>query len=227
MRKSVLCPRNFHPIDEDNVPAVGKDHVYQIDAPGILMILLDRDFLMLRFSFRDFARFKFGPNQAFVQPNFSVDGSRGSPLEEWHMLLYAKRAQKETAQAGTYVQDNANPSASFAIPADANTGSGTCVGTPNAANAVTEGWTVVYNAGTDTWAVTGSDGSGGTLTKAGNTWTGNASKGGNVRISITVTAGGTAFANGDTFKFSTFKSTASDGKKYEIETGPCTVTDGP
>ena len=142
--------------------------------------------------------------------------------------MYAKRAQKAVGQDGTYVQDNANPSASFAIPADANTGNGTCVGTPDADNAVTEGWTVVYNnVGTDSWAVTGSDGTSGTLSKAGNTWTGTASLGGNVRISITVTAGGTAFATGDTFKFSTFKSTASDGKKFEIETGPCTITDGP
>ena len=135
-------------------------------------------------------------------------------------------AQKALGEIGTYVQDNANPSASFAIPADANTGNGTCVGTPNAANAVTEGWTVVYNAGTDTWAVTGSDGSASTLTKTDAThWMGVASKGGNSRISITVTAGGTAFANGDTFKFSTFKS--GTDKKCEIETGPCSITDGP
>jgi hypothetical protein len=154
-----------------------------------------------------------------------VDGSRGSPLEPWHLLCYTKRDKLALGIAGSFVQDNANPSASFAVPAQGNTGNGTCVGTANAANAVTEGWTVVYNAGTDTCVVTGSDGSTGTLTKAGNTWTGTASKGGNVRITITVTAGGTAFANGDTFTFSTFKS--GTDKKYEIETGPCTITDGP
>ena len=93
---------------------------------------------------------------------------------------------------------------------------------------MTEGWTVEYNEGTDTWAVTSNPpGSTGTLTKAGNTWTGTASNGGNVRITITVTAGGTAFKGGEKFNFSTFKSMASDGKKYEIETGPCTITDGP
>jgi len=214
------------PIDEDDVPVAGSDKIYQIDAP-LAPKTFNKDFLMGRFSFKEFARFKFGPNKSFIKPNNTVDGSRGSPLEPWHCLVYAKRAQKALGLDGTYVQDNANPSASFAVPADANTGNGTCESTPNADNAVTEGWTVVYNAGADSWAVTGSDGTSGTLSKAGNTWTGTASLGGNVRISITVTAGGTAFATGDTFKFSTFKSTATDGKKFEIETGPCTITDGP
>ena len=221
-----IATDDIHPLDEDNVPAAGKDHVYEIDGPSS-KTTESADFRISRESFRAFARFKFGPNQAFAQPNFTVDGSRGSPLEEHHFIMYVKRAQKALGEDGTYLQDDANPSASFAVPVDGNPGKGTCEGTPNADNAVTEGWTVVYNAGNDTWAVTGSDGSAGTLTKAGNTWTGTASKGGNVRISITVTAGGTPFANGDTYNFSTFKSTASDGKKYEIETGPCTVTDGP
>ena len=215
------------PYDEDNVPATGKDHVYQIDCPSV-DTSGDSDFIVLRVSFREFTRFKFGPNQSFVQPNFNVDGSLGSPLEPWHLLLYVRRDELPLGQAGTYKEDNANPSCSLGLPNGGNTGNGTCVGTPNAANAVTEGWAVVYNAGTDTWAVTGSDGSSGTLTKADAThWTGNASKGGNVRISITVTLVGAAFADADFFLFSTFKSTASDGKKYEIETGPCTITDGP
>lgn len=216
------------PIDEDNVPAAGKDHVYGIDGPSS-KTSESADFRISRVSFRTFARFKFGPNQAFVQPNFSVDGSRGSPLEEHHYIMYVKRAQKALGEVGTYLQDDANPSASFAVPVDGNPGKGTCEGTPDAANAVTEGWKVVYNDGTDTWAVTSTPpGSTGTLTKTDAThWTGKASNGGNVRIEITVTAGAVEFVNEDTFNFTTFKSTASDGKKYEIETGPCTVTDGP
>ena len=216
------------PIDEDDVPVAGSDKIYQLDGPGV-GINNSVDFLILRCSFRDFVRFKFGPGQSFVTPGNCVDGSRGSPLEPWHLLCYSKRNQLALGLALSFVKDDANPSVSFAVPAQGNTGNGTCEGTANADNAVTEGWTVVYNAGTDTWAVTSTPpGSTGTLTKTDAThWTGNASNGGNVRISITVTAGGTAFANGDTFKFSTFKSTASGGKKYEIETGPCTVTDGP
>jgi hypothetical protein len=225
------------PNTEDNVPAPGKDHVYSLDSPSF-NLTVDDDFCITRASFREFARFKFGPNQSFVKDGFNVDGSRGSPLvvfnggniEEdpdsaWHYIQYVRRDQDGLNESGTYARDAANPSASFAILY--GDGTGTCVGAPNASNAVTEGWTVVYNAMTDTWSVTGSKGSTGYLTRTGARlpWTGVARKSGADMISLVVTPGGTAFGTGDHFEFSTFKSGTT--KANEIGAGDADILVGP
>jgi len=208
-----------NPIDEDDTPT--NDHVYEIDWPG-LGTTANEDFLVMRSSYQDFVRFKFGPDaagnpQTFKLPNLSVDGSRGSRLEPWHMVQYMKRARLELGTDTSYAQDLANPSTSFCRPGASNAGNGTCDATADPTNGVTEGWAVTYDNNNNRWDVAGTDGSFGRLTNQPNgTWSGTASKGGNDRITITVTAGATAFANGDYLKFSTFKT--ADTKKNEILT---------
>jgi hypothetical protein len=211
--------------DEDNTPT--NEHIYSIDHPS-WETTAPADFLISRYGFKEFVRWKFDLNIGFPsnRNGSHVIGSRGTPLEPWHYLLYVKRNQKTLGQAGSYVWDEDAVSTSFAIPQNGNTGNGTCTSTPNADNGVTEGWAVTYNgAPPDTWTVTGTDGSAGTLAKQGNVWTGTASKGGSVRITITVTPGGVGFVQNDKFKFSTFKTGAT--KKNEIKTGTIDITAGP
>ncbi len=47
------------------------------------------------------------------------------------------------------------------------------------------------------------------------------------KITVVITQGATFFADGDEFQFSVFKSTATGGKKNEIDEGYIDVTDGP
>ncbi len=47
------------------------------------------------------------------------------------------------------------------------------------------------------------------------------------KITVVITQGSTAFANGDEFKFSVFKSTVAAGKQNEIDEGYIDVTDEP
>jgi hypothetical protein len=87
---------------------------------------------------------------------------------------------------------------------------------------------VTYNGTPDTWTVsTQGNGSSGTLNKQGNTWTGSASNGNNVTLSLVITQGTSLFQAGDSFQFSTFKSTANLGKQFEIGLGSADVTTGP
>ena len=64
------------------------------------------------------------------------------------------------------------------------------------------------------------DGSDGTLTlQQDGTWQGEGKNGDDTRVTLTLTEGTTKFANGDEFKFSTFKRSATVPKQNEIATG--------
>ena len=47
------------------------------------------------------------------------------------------------------------------------------------------------------------------------------------KVQVVITQGSTAFETDDEFKFSIFKTTATNGKQNEIDTGSIGVTDGP
>lgn len=204
------------PIDEDNDPT--NDHIYDVDGPAFALSY-DEDFIMSRNTFRSFVRVKFS-GAAFTLGN-DVEGSRCSPLEEWHFLLYVKRGP---AGGDKYIQDNNAISAS--APRYTGAGNGTMTVPATGANAVTEGWTVKCitaqpNGGI--FSVTG------TVSGAQNNYdittgeyTSNDPAG---RVQFTITDGANDFADGDEFKFSTFKTGAM--KKNEIKTGKIDVTLGP
>lgn len=209
---------------DGNTPV--NDHVHSIDGPDF-DTSENLDFLVIRASFHEFVRWRFGLDASFPSPREgpNVLGSRGSPLEPWHLLMYAKRAQQALGQSGSFTQDATAVSASFAIPSSTNTGNGTCTGTPDPAKGVTEGWKVTYVAASDTWQVDGTDGITGTLARVGGIWTGDAKKGQDTRIHIEIQPGNTAFADGDVFMFSTFKTAVT--KVNEIKTGSIDWKVGP
>ncbi len=219
-------PNDDWPSDEsanDNSP--NNQHIYSWDSPSVSNLLAGWwGFYINRYTFKEWVRIKL-EDTAFLD-NTTVEGSRASDKYDWHCVYYVKRNAD-----GKWVEDNASPSAcapelTTGTPSD----KGTLAVTVNATNAVTEGWSVKYDKTDDEWDVTSDDGSQGTLTKQGDgTWQGNGAKAGNTRVTLTVThtAGKAAFVNNDEFKFSTFKSTASGGKKNETTTQPFTVTGGP
>lgn len=104
---------------------------------------------------------------------------------------------------------------------------GTCAIAVNAANAVTEGWHAIYDAPNNQWNVSSDAGSNGTLALQGDgSWQGTGGQGGNARVTLTIihVPGKAAFSNGDTFYFSTFKSSL---KKNEITGTEMDVYQGP
>jgi len=98
------------------------------------------------------------------------------------------------------------------------------------ANADTEGYTAEYDEPTKTWTLTADVGAGSDTdtqnpAPAGTKWTLTIG----TEVQVEITQGATAFADGDKFEFSVFKSTAeSTGyKKNETATGSFDVMDGP
>jgi hypothetical protein len=90
-----------------------------------------------------------------------------------------------------------------------------------------EGYTAEYDEPTKKWTLTGTGGGSDDDTQnpvpQGTKWTLTIG----TDIEIEITQGATAFADGDKFEFSVFKSAASGGKQNEIDTGSVDVTDGP
>lgn len=199
--------------DEDNTPK--NDHIYSWDRPADGISAGARDFLASRNSFREFVRVRFDDVAFTHNDNEPLEGSRASNREPWHTVYYLVRGTD-----GKWHADGTVPSAS--APRRTGTGNGTMAVPAAAAGAVTEGWTATFNAAMSNWAVVGTDsGAQGTAT------TGALYTSTNSRISFTITAGGTMFVNGDEFKFSTFKSSATGGKKNETKLGAIDAASGP
>jgi hypothetical protein len=222
-----------HAGDEDNVPA--NRHIYSFDAPSqgrrARVNGSWADFMMRRTTFKEWTRVRLSPavNVAvrgipfyvpFTNRNGTVEGSRSAEKNDWHYIDYLR-----LSRTGNWVQDTAARSASE--PIHSATGSGGARVT-TLATAVTEGFTAVYSARLQRWTIRGTSGDSTTATRAGalprgTQWT--LTLGTKVRLRIT--QGRTAFANGDTIRFSTFRSTARLGKRNIIGLGAIDPTSGP
>jgi hypothetical protein len=126
--------------------------------------------------------------------------------------------------SGLLVPDSTNPS--YNTPVFAGTGNGT-ISVTLLDDAVTEGFTATYDLANLKWTLTGTSGDSANDSKAsappGTKWTITIG----TKIKVEITQGATAFANGDSFVFSVFKSSATGGKKNEITPGEISATDGP
>ncbi|MBY0523364.1 MAG: putative Ig domain-containing protein [Gemmataceae bacterium] len=224
-----------NPIDEDNSKA--KDHVYQIDSPVVTPGPAKPEFLIDRSNFLEFVRFKFGLKQSFVAPNYSVDGSRGSSLEPWHLAVYAKRSTGDFGTASAYAFEGDAIAAS--TPQFSGKGAEWKVTTPSlkdkslSEKSDTAGWEATYDAGNDQWSLAMRTWKGGDtevknfgpFKKGGdNTWTLTATENKDVLVTFIITPGKTAFAAGDRFTFSTFRSDDQKGSKNEIEVALIDIT---
>ncbi|MCH7995819.1 MAG: hypothetical protein IIB57_15435 [Planctomycetes bacterium] len=149
----------------------------------------------------------------------SVQGTRCSAKYDWHLLSYLKLDGSDNL-----IPDNTNPS--YNAPVFSGAGSGT-IAVTLLANAVREGFTAAYDLATLKWTLTGTSGDSGNDVQdpapVGTKWT--ITLGTKIKVEITQKA--TAFANGDNFVFSVFKSSATGGKKNEIAEGEISATDGP
>jgi len=156
----------------------------------------------------------------FINRNGTVEGSRSAEKNDWHYIDYLR-----LSRTGNWVPDTAARSASQPLFVSTGTG-GARVTT--LATAVTEGFTATYDAANQRWTLRGTSGASTTATRAGalprgTQWT--LTLGTKVRLRIT--QGRTAFANGDTIRFSTFRSTARRGKRNIIGLGAIDPTSGP
>jgi hypothetical protein len=199
--------------DEDNEPT--NNHIYSIDAPGYWTYVADSNFRMVLRTFREFVRVKF--NGTFANDE-TIEGSRCSPREPWHSITYIKRGP---GPDWIWERDYADVSASAPLPMC--TGNGTMSVPATGAAAVTEGWTVTYAAADGKWTVVGTES--GTQTNKATTGAAYTSDDG--EVSFTITEGGTPFADGDQFKFSTFRTQRQEGKKNDVDLGEITVTGDP
>jgi len=216
-------PNDF--TSEDDVPDRG-DHLYLWDAPSVDLTAYmgppvppnpgNCAFGLARFTFRDFVRIKFD-GAAFLLN----DGSRASEKQQWHDVYYLKRSPNDT-----WVEDNAASSYSEPIGALAKA-NGTCaVVAP--AGAVTEGYTATY--ANNTWTVVskanGQQAVANNNPPGGRVWPINFPAPASVQITITENAAPGAFANGDQFKFSVFKSAYSAPIGTDPAKGTCTIQPG-
>jgi hypothetical protein len=115
----------------------------------------------------------------------------------------------------------------YSAPVFSGTGNGTCAITL-LTNANTEGFAATYDLANEKWTLSGTGGASVSDQKTGGVplgtmWTNTIG----TTISVLVTQGSTAFADGDTFVFSVFKTTATGGKVNETDSGAYDVTDGP
>ena len=133
-------------------------------------------------------------------------------------------------RSGTRDFEFDNAATSFSVPVRRGSRNGTAAVTLGA-KANTEGFTAVYDGAMKQWTLTGTGGGKPAVSEAkkgalpaGTTWT--------VAIPDVVTvvitqSAAPEFANGDAFKFSVFKTTAPNGKQFEIDKGPIDPLAGP
>lgn len=201
--------------DEDNAH---KNHfIYTFDSPGSSVSAGNMAFLIKRDHFREWVRIRL--SGAFANINGTVEGSRASDKEDWHLLNYLKRgADGKWTNDGTATANSA--------PIRAGTGNGSMAVTL-LADAVTEGFAATYEAANKKWTLLGTSGDTANATQAavpaGTVWS--ITIGTKVKVDITQEA--TAFDNGDTFTFSVFKTSATGGKVNEIAVGSINITTGP
>jgi len=158
----------------------------------------------------------------FHAPADEPQGSRASDTYEWHHVRYLKRNEQ-----GVLVEDN--DEVSNCAPKFEGTGNGQ-IDVALLAEAETEGFTATYSTSGNSkkWTLTGTSGGSVVDEKTGDVpqgtvWT--LALGTKVRV--TITQGSTAYANGDRYRFSVFKTTSTGGKKNETDEGALDVTDGP
>ncbi len=204
---------------EQNTPV--NRHLYSYDAPGTSIQAETNAFYIRRNTFKEWVRVQVNNASFPAWPNSQeqVRGSRASPKYDWHLIHYLKRDS-----SGKWVEDNANPS--YNTPVFSGTGNGT-INVTLLANAITEGFTATYSLADLKWTLDGTSSDPVTDTQdpapEDTEWTLTVAG----KITVVITQGATAFANGDEFKFSVFKSTATGGKENEIDEGYIDVTDGP
>jgi hypothetical protein len=204
--------------DEDNTPL--NSHIYVFDSPGNTRSAGSDAFYIARLTFKEWVRLQLDSTSFSAGEN--LEGSCGSGKEDWHNWRYLVRDS-----SGQWVEDNTNPS--YNAPVFTGTGDGT-IGVTLLGNADTEGYTAEYDEPTKTWTLTADvDADSDTDTQnpapQGTKWTLTIV----TDIELEITQGATAFADGDKFDFSVFKSAASSTgyKKNEVATGYLDVTDGP
>jgi hypothetical protein len=206
-------------VDEDNTPSTSNGYIYSYDCPSIDITWETGTyaFRIRKRTFKEWVRVQL--NNTTFPTGESVQGSRASHKVQWYMLCYFKRDS-----SGKWIEDNTNPS--YNTPVFTGIGNGT-IDVTLLANAVTEGFTATYDLANLKWTLTGTSG-GSTSKKVKNAPVGTQwkLKIGN-KIEVVITQVSTAFANGDKFVFSVFKSDATDGKKNEMGLGYVDVTDGP
>ena len=136
------------------------------------------------------------------------------------MVSYLK-----SASPPRWVPDNAR--VSYNTPIFRGKGSGTPAVTL-LKDAVTEGFTATYDLAKRKWTLVGTSGQKVSVQKGGavppgTTW--ELALG--TKVKVVITQGRVAFANGDKFIFSIFKTSAPKGKKNEIGLGSFDVKKGP
>jgi hypothetical protein len=207
-----------HDDDEQNTPA--NRHIYSFDAFGVQLPTSTKAFVISRNTLKEWVRVQL-KNTAFKNQQNEVEGSRASHKVQWYLLYYVKRDA-----SGNLVEDNTNPS--YNTPVFTGTGNG-AIAVTLLANAVTEGFTATYDLANLKWTLSGTSSDSVSDQKGsapqGTQWTLTIAN----KITVVITQGSTAFANGDKFVFSVFKSTATatGGKRNEIGLGYVDVTDGP
>jgi hypothetical protein len=197
-----------NPTDEDNDP---KNHlIYSFDGPSV-DIPHNVAFDIMRHHFREWVRVKL--SESFENQNDLVEGSRASGKKDWHLLNYTK-----WGSGGKLVIDSSSPS--YSLPVFSGTGNGT-IAVTLLAGAHTEGYTAEYDEPTKTWTLVAdvswdSDTDTQNPAPAGTKWTMTIG----TEVQVEITQGSTAFADGDEFKFSVFK---SSHKENEIDTGSINI----
>lgn len=198
--------------DEDNLPK--NDKIFSWDAPGTPR---DADlvaFRVMRSTFEEFVRLRFGDKQFARRNNNFEAGTRCSPVIKWHLISYLRRSW-----GGKFWEDNDAVSASFPRRI-AGQGNGAILVTP-LGDAETEGYRLAYDKTDKKWTLV--DRSGGKTEAAdpGNrAWM--LTLGDKVKVEIT--QGQVPFTDGAKFDFSVFK---SQRKKNELALEPCNVRLGP
>jgi len=216
--------------DEDNQPT--NRRLYSFDPPGVPrnVAAMDTAFAVIRMTFDEWVRVKLNneaikhdpePRAPLASGLRVVQGSRASMKEDWHFVTYLKRSG-----AGTMVHDTTQATAS--APIFTGTGNGTAQATL-AAHAVSEGYTATYDLANKRWTLTATCGLSVSDSKtgavpAGTTWTVDLAV---LGAKVVITQGATAFAHGDKFEFSVFRTGDPLGKRNEIAPGACTVTGNP
>jgi hypothetical protein len=205
-----------HDADEDNTPS--NSFIYAYDGPSRDRAAGNSAFEISRNTFVEWVRVQLN-NTAFVHApadatgNNLLAGSRASVKEHWHEVYYLKRGAD-----GILNEDPDDVSA--CSPRRIGGGNGVAAVAVDVA-AVTEGFTATYNLANRRWTLTGT---GGNMVNdavagavpAGTIWM--LSLAG--RVTVTITQGAAAFANGDRFEFSVFRTGNVGGKRNQIGAGP-------
>jgi hypothetical protein len=197
--------------DNDNTPKNGR--IYSFDSPSNKTNAGGNAFVISRNTFKDWVRVRFdGGDFNDANPPVAAIGTRCSDKVDWHCVYYCVRDS-----AGKWAADSNATSSSASVRTA--TGTGTVDSVALGPQAVTEGFTATYDQPNKKWTLTGTSGdSNFAVDPNEDTWTISIDKNGQNKISVVIKKGGVAFATGDKFEFSVFKTSDARGKVNE--TGP-------